>query len=411
MTDLEGSVQEKQPAQCPVDHAVYSRRKTVRTVEQKIPALECDAEGAWQVRGFEEARAILRSTDTRQAGFNADMINRVNIIRKQPILYLEGKVHHEQRKQTARFFAPKVVSSNYREVMETLVGQLLKEARRKKRFDLDVLSFKLAVRVAAEVVGLTSSTLPGMGQRLEAFFVQPGQHIGLFKFLHQTKVRTRMASFFFLDVQPAIRARKRKTREDVISHLISQNYTPAEIMTECVTYGAAGMATTREFITVAAWHFLEHPALKERYLVASERERYAILHEILRLEPVVGHLYRRATADIQVNSEGTTYTIPQGAKIDISVYAANLDERVLGEQTELVCPERPLHGDRVPQEMMAFGDGYHRCPGAYIAIQETDILLTRLLALDGLHIEKRPDLQWNDLVTGYELRGFTLRVN
>jgi hypothetical protein len=49
-------------------------------------------------------------------------------------------------------------------------------------------------------------------------------------------------------------------------------------------------------------------------------------------------------------------------------------------------------------------DGHHRCPGSYVALQETDIFLRRLLALDGLRIACTPTLRWNDLVTGYELR-------
>ena len=39
------------------------------------------------------------------------------------------------------------------------------------------------------------------------------------------------------------------------------------------------------------------------------------------------------------------------------------------------------------------------------------MLLHRLLALDGLHIERLPDLSWNDLVTGYELRKFIIAIN
>ena len=93
------------------------------------------------------------------------------------------------------------------------------------------------------------------------------------------------------------RGGERQAQEDVISHLLSQNYTDAEILTECITYAAAGMVTTREFISVAAWHFLERPELRDRYLATPEEERLEMLHETLRLEPVVGNLYRRATAD------------------------------------------------------------------------------------------------------------------
>ena len=65
-----------------------------------------------------------------------------------------------------------------------------------------------------------------------------------------------------------------------------------------VTFGAAGMITTREFINVAAWHLFQDEALRARYLEADEPERFAVLHELLRLEPVVGNLKRRTTAPV-----------------------------------------------------------------------------------------------------------------
>jgi len=79
-------------------------------------------------------------------------------------------------------------------------------------------------------------------------------------------------------------------RDDVISNLVPQDYTDEEILVECITCAAAGMVTTREFISMATWHLLEQPELRATYLAAEQAERYAILDEILRLEPVVGHL-------------------------------------------------------------------------------------------------------------------------
>ena len=58
---------------------------------------------------------------------------------------------------------------------------------------------------------------------------------------------------------------------------------------------------------------------------------------------------------------------------------------------------------------MSFGDGHHRCPGAYIAIQETDIFLTRLLALP-VTVEREPSLSWSEVTKGYELRNFRVRL-
>lgn len=396
---------------CPVDHKIYSQQKTARVVEATDLPLACDEAGIWHVRNFEEARAILRSPHTKQAGFNADMIAKLPSAIRAPILYQEGKTHHQQRKQTARFFAPKVVSSRYRVLMEKFADRLVVKLQRQKRADLSRLSLQQAVCVVSEVVGLTNSLLPGMTGRLETFFVEPGPMKSPLRiFLHLLRSRTVMAIFYFLDVLPAINARKREAKEDVISHLIGQNAKKSEILMECITYAAAGMVTTREFINIATWHFLEQPALRIRYLSASEEERYAMLSEVLRLEPVIGHIYRRTTADLHIESNGRSIVIPEGALIDLHVYSANANEAIVGAHALELCPARSLHGDAIPSVLMGFGDGHHRCPGSYIAIQETDIVLQRLLALDGLRIEQAPTIHWSDLVSGYELRNFMITL-
>jgi cytochrome P450 len=179
---------------------------------------------------------------------------------------------------------------------------------------------------------------------------------------------------------------------------------------ECVTYGAAGMVTTREFISVCAWHFLEQPELRTRYLAAEEAERHLMLNEMLRLEPVVAHLYRRTNSPLELESDGQTVTIPAGEMVDMHVYATNADERVTGPEPLAICPGREIQAERATAALLSFGDGHHRCPGAYIAIQETDIFLRRLLALDGLKIEKAPTMTWNELSKSYELRKFMLAL-
>jgi cytochrome P450 len=59
---------------------------------------------------------------------------------------------------------------------------------------------------------------------------------------------------------------------------------------------------------------------------------------------------------------------------------------------------------------MGFGFGHHRCPGAYIAIQETDIFLLRLLAVDTLHLVSEPVVNYVDLIKGYEISNFRVSV-
>lgn len=400
-------------SRCPVDHAALSQRKTTRSHESAGSPVERGADGTWHVRGHAQARAVLRSADTKQAGFNAEVLEALPQRMRPPILYQEGQPHHEQRRQTARFFSPKTVSENYRGLMENLAGEAIRRLLRERRADLDALSMKLAVGVAGRVVGLTDSRLPGMARRLDAFFEGEVSGFGWDPqaLLGFARNQARIAAFFYLDVKPAIEARKKKPAEDVISHLLSKGYGDAEILTECITYGAAGMATTREFISVAAWHMLEQPTLREHYLGAEEGERHDILGEILRLEPVVGRLYRRATADLELEDDGGTVTIPRGSLIALDTYAVNADEAAVGECPLALAPGRELLAERVGPAVMSFGDGHHRCPGYYVALQESDVFLKRLLSLEGLRIERKPSVSWNDLIAGYELRGFTVALS
>lgn len=116
---------------------------------------------------------------------------------------------------------------------------------------------------------------------------------------------------------------------------------------------------------------------RKRFMVAGKGERYAILHDILRFEPVVGLLYRRATEDIEVEHDGQSYTITAGDMITMSVKDTNVDTEVFDQPRE-VCPERKLPRGARP-EGAAFGDGAHRCPGHFVAIQETGRVLARTI--------------------------------
>ncbi len=247
---IEQSPAATQP-RCPVDHTQF---KTQRTYSNPIPALSRDAAGIWQVHGFDEAKHILRYGKTRQLGFKAEFLERLPADARRPILYQEGPEHLEQRKQTAKFFSPKSVES-YRATMERVAAEMVALLRRNGRMELRELSLGMAMRVVAEVVGMTASTRPGIEHRLDVFLREEvAPHNWFSKVWHLANNRLQVLLFFLLDVKPAIKARKLQPKDDLVSYLIGQNYKDWEIFTECVTYGAAGMVTTREFIGLALWH-------------------------------------------------------------------------------------------------------------------------------------------------------------
>jgi cytochrome P450 len=59
---------------------------------------------------------------------------------------------------------------------------------------------------------------------------------------------------------------------------------------------------------------------------------------------------------------------------------------------------------------LSFGAGAHRCPGAHIAIQESDIFLSRLLAEPGIRLLSPPRVTMKQDISSYEVRGLTVGV-
>lgn len=375
-------------AACPFDHT-RDERKSARVATRSDKA-------AASVHGFEPVRSVLRNDDARQAGFKAELVERFKGMARPPILYLHGEAHRRQRAGTARFFAPKVVATRYRAVMDATSERLVTRLERDGHADLDALALEMAVTVAADVVGLTNSNVAGMSSRLDAFFstaiqTREGRLAETASFVLG---QWRMLHFYLRDVRPAIAARRKTPGEDVISHLLAEGYTAREILTECFTYGAAGMVTTREFITMAGWHLFERPDLAATFVAADEPGKLEILDEILRLEPVVGTLFRRMG----------DYTVALGIR------SANTDTRAVGECPMTLNPDR-IRAPKVAGAGLAFGDGEHRCPGASVAMHEAAVFLDRLLRVPGLKMDRPPTLGWNPLITGYELRNCRLRID
>ncbi|MBB2923694.1 cytochrome P450 [Cellulomonas cellasea] len=411
-THPNGSTETTSAPGCPV-------RKLTRPDDAALPALELSTAGdepRWVVRTFDVAREVLRASEgVRQAGFGGDRIHRAGPRMRPPILYLEGQEHHAQRRAAARLFAPKV-TEDYRDMMEEVSERLVATIGTRRPVDLSRLSLLMAVHVAGRVIGLTSSSVRGMSRRLDAFFAGDSTEkvTDLGSLVRSLRRNSALARFHWFDVRPAIRAHRRRAAagapgpDDVISQLVEQGFSDLDILTECVTYGAAGMATTREFITVAVWHLLDDPALLARYRAAGRDERLAILDETLRLEPVVGHLYRRTTAPLTLAGPDGPVDLPEGTLIDVDIRAVNAEHAVVGDDPLGLCPGRDLPRG-VPATLMSFGDGHHRCPGAPLAIMETEVFVTALLRRDVV-ADGPPNVRWNEVTQGYDLDRFRVRV-
>jgi cytochrome P450 len=328
---------------------------------------------------------------------------------RPPILYLEGDQHRLQRRAAARFFAPAVIEG-YRPMMEPLADQLVSRLRTDRSTDLTKLSMRMAVGVAGRVIGLTNSSTAAMSRRLAGFFGGDPLAEGRGPIATARMLLTggRTARFYRADVRPAIRARRTTRQADIISQLIDVGFTDLEIFTECVTYAAAGMATTRELINVAAWHLIDDAALLDRFRSGDLADRRGLLEELLRVEPVVGYLRRRTTDALTLTGPDGPVTVPAGSALDVRLRVVNEDPSVVGDDGGRVCPGRALPR-AVPATVMSFGDGHHRCPGGPLAIMESEIFLSLLFARD-LVADGPPRVRWNAVSHGYDLDRYRVRL-
>ena len=378
-------------------------RKTARMANWSAqPPLSRDAAGIDHIHSHELARGVLRAAEVEQSGFGADIVRGMKrSLMRLPMLFLEGEQHQEQRRATAHFFAPRTAEENYRGLIERETTRLLDQLQRDGEARLEQMAMDMSVTVAAEIVGLTDHLLPGMPGRIARFLAHPPVGLPMSPRLVMRIVTSQMklGLFLVLDVLPSIRSRRRAPRQDVISHLLAQNYRTSEILTECVLFGAAGMVTTREFITIAALHLIERPALRQRFVAAGDEEQRAILEEILRLEPVIGKLYRRALSRFDLPGGEV---VQPGQEFVIDIRSVNADPAAMGACPFELDPDRAFPDPRAGRAGMSFGDGRHRCPGGFVAMQESAVFLSRLLALDQLKIVGTPDMAWNGLVGGYE---------
>lgn len=346
---------------------------------------------AQRVEDFATFRTILRDPALLQAGGGSDFFDISDPV-KAPVFFLDGPPHKTKRATIARYFTPKAITGRYHAIIDRITEEQIGALRRDGTGRLDTMSFDLAVAVAADIVGLTVTDRKKMARRLATSLASALYHRYDVVSIVATRVRKlfNQIDFYFNDVKPTIRERRARPQDDIVSRLIEVGLPDKAIMIECMTYAAAGMVTTREFIVMSAWHMFDDPALRERFLNGGEDDQFAILLEILRLEPIAAFLYRKEPA------EG-------GAMYALCTHQANTDAAAVGECPYTIDPDR-ARKVREKGEFMSFGDGAHHCPGWQVALHESRAFLDALFRLPGIRLVRAPDIGWSEMLQSYELR-------
>jgi cytochrome P450 len=394
---------------CPV-HTGRDDRKSAELAKTKFRPFR----GSRVSRSFAFSRDILRLPVMRQAGGGS-----ASIVIDNPdhvtFFFLDGEIHKKRRAAVASYFAPKAIVTRYQPIMQETMDMLVGKLRASGTGKLDEMSFEMASNVTMAIVGLTEQKdNVALGLRIKNILDKStiwdrgpiGKlfHETLFGWVHKAVIAWHTLRLHAVAIKPAVEARRREPRDDVVSYMVQQGYSKPNMIIECLTYASAGVTTTRELMGMVAWHFFDNPELKESFLKAEQEDQIAILEEILRVDPVSGFLYRRPVEDVTDTSGGP---IAEGELMAVSIRDSNIDETTVGECPFQIDPGRAKR-QKVVGAYMSFGDGPHRCPGSQVALHETRIFIDRLFRVPGLRLVSGPKMSWNAANQGYELRDMVI---
>lgn len=386
-------------AKCPVD-LDRDDRKTQRLYEEG----RVFKAKAQIVTDTDRTKAILRSPHLRQDGLDAGAQQRLKP-EEIPLIFLDGKLHRDRRKHITSYFAPRYIKEHFEPLMRKTADELVADLERDKRLRIDEVSWQMAVTLVGDLIGVTRGKSRGdmkkTARRIENCLYATRMRLMTGWRLHLAKIRRAYDTMMFWrkDVLPTVKARRNAPQDDVISTLVKENYSDTAILVDVLMLCGAGMQTTREFISMAAWHMLEKDHVREAFLEADYEGKVAILEEILRLDPIVSTLYRRAPKDLDEKAQAE---FEPGKRYGVSLRDANHDPEAVGPCPHAIDLNRKEKlGDQAA--MMSFGNGMHRCPGSPLAINETLFLLDRLLRVPGIRLASQPDIVWEPNISTFEI--------
>jgi cytochrome P450 len=225
---------------------------------------------------------------------------------------------------------------------------------------------------------LGNATLAAIGQALRPTYdSRPGGRIG--------------AALAHLDELIYAELRRRRAasdlveRHDILSLLLQardeqgEAMTDAELRDELVTLLLAGHETTATALSWAFERLARHPAVLARLLAevdAGQEERYldAVIHETLRVRPVVPTVVRALTEPLRVGDR----VLPAGTRVVPSIYLVNRNGDVYDRPREF-RPERFLDASPDTYAWIPFGGGIRRCIGASFALYEMRTIMRVVL--------------------------------
>ena len=306
-----------------------------------------------------------------------------NAVESGMLITVDPPRHTELRATVNRGFTPRLIKDlepRLRQIVDGCLAPVLAA----DRFDLvKALNIPLPVTVIAELLGIDPARQDDFKRWSDAIVAgsSGSETADIRPFL---AAMGDITAFF----RQMIAERRGDPRDDILSVLLDPEF--ADIMNDAaisqflVLLLIAGNETTTNLIGNAVATFLAHPGELARVQADPALLPLAI-EEVLRFEPPVHFVFRRATRDAEI--AGTP--IPAGSRVAALLASANRDA------TQFADPDR-FDVARNPKGHLSFGLGAHFCLGASLARLEARVALEALLPHLGERRLADEQLEWVD---------------
>jgi cytochrome P450 len=191
--------------------------------------------------------------------------------------------------------------------------------------------------------------------------------------------RARADALIYDEIRQRRQADDLAEREDILSMLLATPLSDSEIHDELITMMIAGHETTA---TALAWAFdllLHHPRvldrLREELRAGDESYLEAVVHESLRIRPVVATSQRVVMEPVEIGG----YHFEPGTTIFSAIWLVHRRDDLYPPDPLEFRPERFLGTRPQTYEWIPFGGGVRRCIGANFAPMEMRVVLARML--------------------------------
>ena len=344
----------------------------------------------WILSRLDDVRAAARD-DANLSSADGPMLTRI----RTPILVsLDGEKHARQRRQVLPAFTKSALDS-WRPIIDRLAAETVHEVLANPGCDVvQRLAIPMPVRLIAQLLGVPDTDVDDFRRWSEASVQITGLDLtasGARKLAGAMRGSWAMHRYF----RGQFAVGGLKGSNTILGRLLAENEAGSlpdhELFLFAMLLLMAGNETTTNLLGGMFDTLAAHPQQYD-VLRANQDLVPMAVEELLRYLSPAQNVYRTALNDYRVGD----VTIPAGARIMLSIGAANRDPRAFDE------PDA-FRVDRNPTQHMTFGFGAHLCIGAQLTRMEAQAVLRELVT----HVSRISIVGATEWSTNSLLRGPT----